>query len=353
MIFFEKYPSAIYIQKNSLSFYINGEEKHLEFPEDTVSEEDIINPAKYSKLIADFITAENIKSQRVLLVLSEEIIFKKLIPATDLKLLDEKLADFTEMIPLESGKLIKKTVKLNANIYLFAVNKQLFEIVLETLEGLGFKVLAVVPLSLYSADNSLNEDIVRKIYKDRGFLKSANFLNDSSVLSNGGKSKQALAIILFLLAIVIILSFFLINIYLKQSRTAFKKDLKTTEATLEASPTSISTESAAPETSTESATLAKDRLRVSILNGTGIAGQAVKIKNLLIPLGLSKIEVDNAGGASTTDTIVIFSPVVAPDLQNEIAALLQEEFDNVSIQNDLDSLDVDILITTGKPKATP
>ena len=103
MIFFEKYPSAIYIQKNSLSFYINGEEKHLEFPEDTVSEEDIINPAKYSKLIADFITAENIKSQRVLLVLSEEIIFKKLIPATDLKLLDEKLADFTEMIPLESG----------------------------------------------------------------------------------------------------------------------------------------------------------------------------------------------------------------------------------------------------------
>jgi len=68
---------------------------------------------------------------------------------------------------------------------------------------------------------------------------------------------------------------------------------------------------------------------------------------------LSKIEVDNAGGASTTDTIVIFSPIVAPDLQNEIAALLQEEFDNVSIQNDLDSLDVDILITTGKPKATP
>lgn len=63
---------------------------------------------------------------------------------------------------------------------------------------------------------------------------------------------------------------------------------------MEASPSSVSTRSAEENISTDSATLDKNQLNVTVLNGTGIAGQAAKIKDFLIELGYSKIETGNA-----------------------------------------------------------
>ena len=114
MVFFNQYSALIYIKKNSLIFYIGDEEKSLELPADTVSDSDIINLEKYEKFIEDFIVAEKITRQKVILVLSGEIVFQKSVPDEDLKIMDERMADFTSMIPLESEKLVKKSIKSEA-----------------------------------------------------------------------------------------------------------------------------------------------------------------------------------------------------------------------------------------------
>lgn len=341
MIFSNKHPGAIYIQKKTLDFHVEGEEKHLELPADTVSDGDIINPAKYEKIIEDFITAENVKKQQFILVLSEEILFKKTIPLEDIKLLDERLTDFVSMIPVESEKLAKKSVELDNNIELFAVNKELFEKIIEILSRSGFEVLAVVPLAPYSNDRELNEEVIKKIYQDKQFLRKVNFLSGAAY-ENHGWNNKIMAIIIFLSIVILILSFLLIN---------NSKETKVVQVKPTTIPIPIATESASPKNATESAFLSKrDQLRVNILNGTDIAGQAAKVKDLLIGLGLSKIETDNAEGAKAKETVVIFSSQVADDLQEEIITLLKNSFDSISTQKNISSQSADILITTGSPK---
>lgn len=352
MFFSSRYPAAIYIQKKALDFYVEGNQKHLEFPADTVLDGDIINPAKYEKLIEDFITAENIKKQPAILVLAEEILFEKTIPSEDIKLLDERLADFAGMVPVESEKLSKKSVKSENNTHLFVVNKQIFEKLTVILNESGFEVLAVVPLALYSSEDALDEGLVKKIYKDKELLKNSNFLNDSSTNDNTSSSKKDLFIIAFLLVVIFILGFILASIYLKLPLPFLSKETKSAVAP-KISSTPVSTASATLKISSQSAVLETDQIKAMVLNGTGIAGQAAKIKDLLITLGILKIETDNVEGVSVKETAVIFSPLISSDLRKKITALLEENFDSVTVQSNSASESADILITTGKPKAAP
>lgn len=342
MIFSNKLPGAIYIQKKALDFYVGGTEKHLELPADTVSDGDIINSVKYEKTIEDFIVAESIKKQQIILVLSEEILFEKTIPLEDIKLLDERLTDFINMIPVENGKLTKKGIVLENNIELFAINKVLYEEIITILSRLGFDVLAVVPLALYSDEQEFSEDVIKKIYQDKQFLQKTNFLS-AVVLENHGWNSKTLAIISFLSTVILILSFLLF----------FNRETKPPQTKLEVLPQPIATESATLKTATESAFLPRDQLRVSILNGTGIANQASKIKDLLSGLGLLNIETGNAEGANAVDTVVIFTASVSDSLQQEITDLLKENFDNVATQKNISTPSADILITTGAPKINP
>lgn len=354
MIFFNKYPSAIKIGKNSLNFYINGEQKNLALSSDAVSDSDIVNPQKYEKLVEDFIVTEKIRKQKFILILSEEIVFQKSIPPEDSKILDERLTDFVSMIPLESEKLVKKSIQVGDNIQLFAVNKYLFEKIIIILEKFNFEVVAVVPLSLFSSDNEINQDLIKNIFKETELFKKANFLSDDFTQNNTNQNKMIFAVMLFLLMIILIMGFLLISTYTNLSLPflSLKKETKLTQVVLKTSP-SISTESATDRDSTQSAALDKDQLKATILNGTGIAGQAAKIKDLLIELGLSKIETGNAEETEITDTVVMFSHAVAANLQDEIIDLLKENFASVSAQENSASPSADILITTGKPKSTP
>ncbi len=352
MIFFNSNPGAIYIQKKSLNFYINGEEKRLNFPDNIISNGDIINPIKYEKLIGDFIIAENIKKQQIMLILAEEILFEKTILATDLKISNDSMDSFINMIPIEQEKLIKKTIQLNDNSHLFAVNRQLFEKIVEILVKFNFEVLAVVPLTIYSSDSELNENLIAKIYKDKQFLKETNFLNDTESHDNPSSGRGILTVVVLLIIIIIILSFLLINNYFKFSLPFLTKDTKFTQVSPQTLPILISTESASPVTSSQSATLGNDQLKVVVLNGTGIAGQASKIKNLLTVLGLLKINTDNAKEGRVENTVVVFSEAVTDELQNKITTLLENNFESVSVKKNTGSQSTDILITTGKPKAT-
>lgn len=348
MLFSENLPLAIYIKKNSLGFYFNQKEEYLEFSSDTVKDTDIINPNQYEKLVQDFLVTNNLKRQKALLVLSEGIVFQKIIPFTDIKMLEEEFANFVEMVPIESENLRKKYVKIDGNIYLFAINKWLIEKLIEILKKLNWDIMTVVPLTLFTDEDILNVELIKKIISNKQLIKKADFLTDASpVISSSGINKKILIFLLILLLIIIFLSGALLirNYFINKNKLA-----QSLSKTLP--PLSTATDSANPKIATQPATLSKGQLSVTVLNGTGIAGQATKVKNLLIELGLTKIETDNAEGANAEDTVVIFSSGVPDSLQEEVINLLKERFDNVSTQKNISSPSADILITTGKPKAS-
>lgn len=343
-------PSLIFIQKNSLTFYTDGDENQLEFPDDTVSDSDIINPDKYGKLIQNFILENDIKSKKIILVLSDEIVFEKKIPQADVKML-EGASNFINMIPIDRNNILTKNVNLDNIIYMFAVNKRLFEGIISILKMFGTEVLAVVPLSIYSSDNILNPETIEKIQTSDEITQKADLINGFSSKNRGFFKNKKMLIGLLGMVIVTVLGAGGILYYDKLPLPFIKTESKLIRAGVSVSPPPVASSSATPEDSSPSASLTKEELKVSVLNGTNIAGQAGKIKSLLAEAGFTNIETGNAEGASAAKTVVIFSADVAIDDRSEIISLLGENFEEVSTQEDSNLSEVDILITTGKPKS--
>ncbi len=116
-----------------------------------------------------------------------------------------------------------------------------------------------------------------------------------------------------------------------------------------ASPTPQANASSAPSP-TPVPEIKKEDLKVQVLNGSGIAGQAAKVKEALAGLGLSQIEIGNAEGALAKETVVVFSKQASDSLRKAVITKLEGIFEAVSTSDNGD-LGTDILITTGKPKS--
>lgn len=348
MIFFNNHPAAIYIRKKSLEFFVGNNRKNLEFPDDIVSNGDVVNQTKYDKFIEDFITANNLQKQKVLLILAEDIVYDKTFPSEDLKIIDDKIDDYLSMVPIDPEKIAKKTIKSDKGIYFFAVNKDLFEKLVEILERLALEVLAVVPLTAFSTETNLTPDLIGRVYGNSNLLNESNLLSEAPDLSNYSSVRKILAVILVLGILIAGGWFVMTNNYFNIQIPFLNQNQQPSKETPQSTPTPTATVTTAP--STPSGTLSKDQLKASVLNGTGIAGQAAKVKDILVGLGLSKIETGNVEGPPVSDTTVLFSDTVATDLQKQIIASLEDMFATVSAKKNTSSPSADIVITTGKPK---
>jgi hypothetical protein len=85
---------------------------------------------------------------------------------------------------------------------------------------------------------------------------------------------------------------------------------------------------------------------VSILNGTGIAGEASLLKDKLEEASYSQIEAGNAGDQTHTTTEVTISTGVPDEVKNDLQNLLEEIYEDVEISRGT-SGSADIVITTG------
>lgn len=345
MALFSSHSSVIYIKKNSLVFYISSSEKQLELPSDIASDIDIKDPLKYQKLIEDFTTGSHIKKTKVLIVLSPEVTFQKIIPVSEIKNLAALSQAFTEIIP--SDTLVTKNIPMADGIHLLATNKKIYQLLIDKLKELSWDIEGIFPIILVTEDNELNQEAIRKIPKD--LIKKSDFLDgrqpelDPQNYMQSPKKAGILKILTILLIIILLAVVFGALWYFRANFAPQKTSSKSPPTD---SP--ISTESAQLQTATDSAQV-KD-LTVQVLNGTGVAGQAGLVKDQLQELELSDIEVGNAEGAGTGDTVVIFSDSVPQTLKDKIVNLLKDDFANVEVQKAPDSL-FDVLITTGKQKS--
>jgi len=120
------------------------------------------------------------------------------------------------------------------------------------------------------------------------------------------------------------------------------------------SPTPVEEEAPTP-TQVE---LNKSEVRIEVLNGTSISGEASKLETVLSELGYSDIEVGNADSSDNEATEVNFSSSVTDNIKEEIVSELESIYADVSVKDSfLDELDVRIIIGyrkgyTPAPKAT-
>ena len=119
----------------------------------------------------------------------------------------------------------------------------------------------------------------------------------------------------------------------------------TPETTRTPSPTPSASPSASPKAVDKSA------IKVEVLNGTGIPGEAGFLQTELKKLGFTDITAGNADQQDQTETIVTYSRDLSADVADELTAKLEELYTTVKTRKATLSGDFDISITTGPRKA--
>ncbi len=109
-----------------------------------------------------------------------------------------------------------------------------------------------------------------------------------------------------------------------------------------------------PAPSASPSSVDKDQIKIQILNGTGIPGEAAYLQNQLKPLGYTNITAGNADSTTNTTTQVIFASGVSETVKTEITAQLKSIYETVQADTSRSLTSTDIQITTGLKKgATP
>lgn len=104
----------------------------------------------------------------------------------------------------------------------------------------------------------------------------------------------------------------------------------------------------------------KGEVSIEVMNGSGVSGEAAKLKSVLAELGYTDIEVGNAGSSDYVTTEVSFKSSIDDEVKDEIIEELENIYSSVEVKDgSIGDKDVEIIIgykkgftPTPKPKAT-
>ena len=154
------------------------------------------------------------------------------------------------------------------------------------------------------------------------------------------KGKKAVGFVLFLILLVLGggTFFYLVSL---QSRV--------NQSNLEESPEPFVVQESEPlPTPTEEAkkeeVIDKKSISISVLNGTGITGEAAYLQDKLGDLGYTSVKVGNASSQNYKETVVKFSSTLSRSVVDELTAELNKIYNDVRTQTvNAESFDVEII----------
>lgn len=347
----------LFLKRDSLELYLadsEGPKNRLQFAPEIIKYEEILDESKFESLAISFLQKELAANQKVIILLSPDILFQKTISSPDKAIQESEVKKFTDEIPFDTQKTATVKIPTTVGLNLVATNKKLYSPIVEACEKTKCQVEAVVPSTLFGITKNLplTKNDIAQIFKNPKLVNASNFLlsqpdigseidieeSESFVKNN----KNILFIILAALIIISAVSF----VFIKQKKQAVppKKETEITQVSPLPSPAEEST------TSPEIEEISKDALKIQILNGTGIAGQAQELADLLKLDNFTDFTLGNSENKQDTSTTVSFKENVSKTTKASLVQKLEEIFESVQVQTLQDS-DFDIEITTGKLKA--
>lgn len=327
--------------------------RHLE----VVSRDEVI------KTLVEAFKNANLGKQTAVIALSDHIIFEKLISQNGQVPVQKEIADFYHDVPLDEEHIAKKIMPLKGSALALAANRELYSIVVEVAHEFEWKIKAVIPMTPFAKlreDQHLTPEQVGLILAAEDIFKEADFLKESllapeirekvekgieggesrddnedagddeeDTTKSGSKAKTAIIIflILFLFSFITgsLIYFKIINLpfnvpFLNES------SVPAVSAPPEASQSAVvapieSTPSANVQEASVSAQINKEDVRIHVLNGSGIAGQAAVIKEKLVEKGYTNVITGNIEGAEASRSSVTYSKV-EQGVKNEINELM-------------------------------
>ncbi len=372
MAFSKKSVGVIYLERNSLYFYGANIANIIkfEFPPQAVRDLDVVNKDLLSKQIGLFIDTNKIHPSRVMIILSPNIVFEKVFPLMEENKLEIEIQKYLDNIPFEN--VITKKYVVDKTTKIIVVNKLLYEIVKNAFEQKSFMVEAIAPFSSLKinpqAKNNFSAETAKLIINKFDSLKqdgmSINQENptqtNQKLLNNkflkDPKNKRGLILIfIFVLLVIVLVILFVLSGFGKPPialKTADNTPSQTntniqapTPTNIPPSPTLIPSET--PQVGTVSSQLLIKRLKINILNSSGVIKQADFLKERLIAKGFENIITNNSQPTNSTKTLIIFLRSVPDDIKKTITDEVKKINFDVSVQENSNS-DFDCTIVIGK-----
>lgn len=359
-----------YLQKRTLELFSESEDEKevLEFPDGNIQNLKVANEEEFKQQIVDFLVRTSFKKRKTLLVLGNNLLHETTFLFSEKEQMAEKAKKFFESVPFDQVDISKKTLTNDKDVFLIATNRNIYEVVMDAFNAVGWEIEKVVPVSPFSIrDKKADRDTILALLKDKNLLSTADFLQEDAfteklVAKEGdsaekpesrpiksGEEKKSENIklaeatekkkgkkMVFVIAGVLLLVLAVFAAY----KVALPKATKSAGV--------IPVVTMAPTaTPTPVIMLKKEEIKIQVQNGTGSYGQAKVAKDLLTPLDYSPIDTANAETADAVATTVLFSSKVAKEQRDEIVKALQKKFAEVTAK-DGDTGNYDVVIITGK-----
>ncbi|GIW61399.1 MAG: hypothetical protein KatS3mg089_0251 [Patescibacteria group bacterium] len=335
-------------------------QKEIQYPLEFIKDRNLENQKAFINFLRDQLNSFITSSQSVILVLGKGVLFQESI-RNDERNKEEKLEKFYESLTLDQDDRLVHSVKTDHKTYIVVTSKYLVNC-LESAFDSRKNLKAIVPISLFTdnLEDTLSEDIIKLILEEEDLYELCNFTSvkmEKSAFENTNSSSEdystsptsavihsssinygGVFFLLFFIGSALTVVFGGGYYLLQRSE---QKDLSSVTHT----PSSIPTPTPTPTP----ITLAKEELKIRILNGTGIPKQASKVQKALEDKGYKKIETDNAEDTNQEETQVTFSSRISEELKREIMEVLESMFTTVVKDQD-SNIDADVLIITGSEK---
>lgn len=147
---FSKTPIVFYFGPNKIDMYSSEKKQVISWTltRDVFRDLEIVDAEKFRKLIVDAIASQKIKPDQVIVILSEHILFAIELPSDSRQEVDKvtMLRKFRLQVPFPSP-FVKEITKDKLTIAV-ALNRDLYDLLIDQFKGLEFDVATLVPSQL-------------------------------------------------------------------------------------------------------------------------------------------------------------------------------------------------------------
>ena len=361
MTLFRK-PLVLYLGGNFLEVFEtnSNNQQRLSFSPSSIQHSEIVDKKKYSEELQKFIEGLKLKTGKGIIVLSSELVYASDVDITGKNEKDET-KKFLTALPLLRDNLATITLRNKNNLRIVAANRKLYEGVVEVLKISNVEIFSIAPVSVFpnrTNDQEFTAQEAKKIAGEKKILQRYNFFQsknnsqidkDSDMIDPAleGEEKKSIRKQLILLSLSLLLLIGALGYLLLWSEIIKNPWFKKPES-LRPKPTKVIAPSPTSQPSPTAEPLTdKSAIKIQILNGSGIEGQAGKLSNLLQGIGYSNVAIGNTNDLEQRTTIT-YSKLLPKDLLLGITEAIKNDFPDPTLQETSQSGEFDILITTGK-----
>ncbi len=340
------------LKQNGLFVFLpKNQVQQLLFPPDVVRHQEVIDQKLFEQLLREFFS--HFSKGDSILFLSQELVFSKTVQNTPEFVYEDEVKKFIEMVPLSSNSVEEKIIQTKQAIFFMATNSNLYKTIIAIGQQYGCHIKEVVPLTLFNQllqGQTLSFDTFSCLAKEKSTIEIGDFLHPTK-LSQPKKQmprKQILLLVVCFLCLGGVFFFAAINLGFVSRPSLSSSNAKVTPI-LSSKPTQSALTPQISENN-ESATPKKTDIKIQVLNGSGIAGQANTVKSQLTDAGFTSISTGNAAGSPAKITFITFSKRTPVEFRDVILAELKKTFTDVNTQQDPLLETYDVSITTGEAK---